>query len=116
MDNQEQGVPPSGSGCQPSASAADARSQSGIPNADWLLSELSEGIANLKKAIAETPRQDVFWSRYWDGYLKGYEGLWAKAIAMEARRAETGTGSVHDSAGRQASPEQGLSPPKEPRS
>lgn len=33
MNKSEQGVPPSGSGCQPTASAAGASSQSGIPNA-----------------------------------------------------------------------------------
>jgi len=50
---QGQGVPPSGSGCQPTASAADASSRSGIPNAADVLTQLHypEAVEALAEAM-----------------------------------------------------------------
>jgi hypothetical protein len=48
---------------------------------DWLILELRLGIVNCKAALAKTDRGDIFWGRYWDGYLKGYETLLEKTLA-----------------------------------
>lgn len=60
------GVPPSGSGCQPSAPAADASSRSGIPNAgEWAVFNDGYSGARVRQIAKVTPKIVKFSGMNW---------------------------------------------------
>lgn len=81
MTRQDTGAPPSGSGCQPTASAADASSQSGIPSAERL-----RVIQQAHERGDFVTGEDGFFV-YWPTPLHGALNEWVlRAIADELER------------------------------
>jgi hypothetical protein len=70
------GAPPSGSGCQPTASAADASSQSGIPNAEWLPIETAPEFKVVAVAVYQMPFG--LWHAF--GAAQLVEGRWLHCL------------------------------------
>ena len=142
MDSQEQGVPPSGSGSQASPGAAEASPPSvSIPNADEVAA-IAAWLRRRADICYEVMPPGWKWRER--RRLKTMAGTFNSAAILIERgvhratsltqeteiiaaalrrdsdtRPKDGDGKqapLASSAGRQASPEQGMSPPKEPRS